>query len=351
MEDAHPTKVTLEKVARLAGVSRATASRALTGNPRVSGEARRAVERAAQKLGYVPNQAGRALATGRSDAVALVIFESTTFLFGDPFFARLVRGIDDALAEHRRQLVLLTPHSGSDLDRLERYLAAGHSEGVLMVSLHGSDPLPSRIAARGIPVVFGGRPPEPERFSFVDVDNVGGAIAAVSHLASGGRETVATITGPQDMPAGYDRRIGWRLALEAADLPAPDDLVEAADFTRDGGARAMRALLARRPGLDGVFVANDLMASGALQVLAESGRQIPDDVAVVGFDDHPLCEMTSPPLSSVRQPVEEMGREMARLLLDVVGSPRPARRQVLLSTELQVRVSSAPRAAAMRVSA
>lgn len=343
MKEPHPTKVTLEMVAQLAGVSRATASRVLTGHPRVSPDARRAVERAAQKLGYVPNQAGRALATGRSDAVALVIFEPTTFLFGDPFLARLVRGIDDVLAQRERQLVLLTPHAGSDLGRLERYLAAGHSEGVLMVSLHGSHPLPGRLSAREIPVVFGGRPPEPDRFSYIDADNLGGAFAAVSHLADGGRRTIATITGPHDMPAGYDRLLGWRSALEAADLIAADDLVEPGDFTREGGVRAMRALLQRRPRLDAVFVASDMMAGGALQVLRDAGRRVPEDVAVVGFDDDPLAEHTNPPLSSVRQPVEEMGREMARLLLEVIRTPHRARTRVLLSTQLQVRLSSSPR--------
>jgi DNA-binding LacI/PurR family transcriptional regulator len=343
MTEVHSRRVTLEMVAESAGVSRATASRALTGNPRVSADARRAVERASEKLGYVPNQAGRALATGQSDAVALIVFEPTPMLFGDPYFPRLIKGIDDVLADRGRQLVLLTPHAGSDVDRLERYLVAGHSEGVLMVSLHGSHSLPGRLAARHIPVVFGGRPPDPERFSFVDVDNVQAAFAAVSHLISGGRRVISTIAGPHDMPPGYDRLTGWRSALESAQLPADDDLVETGDFSRESGSRAMRQLLRRRPGLDAVFVASDLMARGALDVLAAAGLHVPDDVAVVGFDDDPASAAASPPLSSVRQPVEEMGREMARLLLDVIRDPHHARRQVLLSTQLQVRLSSAPR--------
>lgn len=341
MTNPRSTRVTLKTVAQLAGVSRSTASRVLTGHPSVSPEVMRAVKRAARTLDYVPSQAGRALATGRSDAVTLVIFESTTFLFGDPFLGRLVRGIDEVLALGERQLVLLAPHAGSDPDRLDRYLAGAHGEGVLMVSLHGSHPLPGRLAARGIPVVFGGRPPDPDYFSYVDVDNRGGALAAVSHLASGGRRTIATITGPQDMPAGYDRMLGWRSALEAAHLAADDDLAEPGDFTRAGGVRAMRTLLQRQPRLDAVFVASDTMASGALQVLAGAGRRVPEDVAVVGFNDDPLAETTYPPLSSVRQPVEEMGREMVQLLLELIRTPHGARRRVVLSTQLQVRRSSA----------
>jgi DNA-binding LacI/PurR family transcriptional regulator len=340
MTNPRPAQVTLNTVAQLAGVSRSTASRVLTGHPSVSPEGKRAVERAVRRLDYVPSQAGRALAMGRSDAVVMVIFESTTFLFGDTFLGRLVRGVDEVLAQRDRQLVLLASHAGSEPNRLDRYLAGSHAEGVLMVSHHGSHPLPGRLAARGIPVVFGGRPPDPDHFSYVDVDNLGGAFAAVSHLASGGRRTIATITGPQDMPAGHDRILGWRSALAVAHLAADDDLAEPGDFTREGGIRAMRILLQRRPRLDAVFVASDTMARGALEVLAGAGRQVPEDVAVVGFNDDPMAETTYPALSSVRQPVEEMGREMVRLLVDLIRNPHHAHRRVLLSTQLQVRRSS-----------
>ncbi|HXZ99607.1 MAG TPA: LacI family DNA-binding transcriptional regulator [Candidatus Binatia bacterium] len=342
MKEPHGTKVTLEKVAQAAGVSRATASRALTSSPRVSDDARKAVERAANRLGYVPNQAGRALATGRSDAVALVVFEPTTLLFGDPFFPRLIRGLGDVLVERDMQLMLLAPQTVSDVDRLERYVAAGHADGVLLVSLPGSHPLPGRLAGRGIPVVIGGRPSEPGRFSHVDVDNVAGAAHAVAHLIAGGRRAIATITGRQDVPAGQDRLRGYRQGLEGAGLPIDEGLVEAGDFTREGGIRAMRFLLLKRPKLDAVFVASDLMAAGALQVLAEAGRRVPEDVAVVGYDDDPLAAALQPPLSSVRQPIEEMGREMARLLLGIMQVPDQSPRKVLLTTRLEVRLSSAP---------
>ena len=336
MKSAQRSKVTLEQVAESARVSRATASRVLTANPRVSPEARRAVERAVRKLGYIPNHAARALATGRSDAVALVISEPTNLLFGDPFIPRLVRGIGEVLAERDIQLILLAPQSTSDLERLERYLAAGHADGALLISLDGSHPLPRRLAARGVRFVVGGRPAEPDLFSYVDVDNVGGAFAAVSHLASGQRRMIGTISGPQGLPAGQDRLSGYRSALEAAGLPLDGGLEEAADFTHDGGATAMRVLLGRRPGLDAVFAASDLMAVGALRALAAAGRRVPEDVAVVGYDDDPLAASTTPLLTSVRQPIEEMGREMARLLLDAIQTPR----RVILATQLQVRASS-----------
>jgi DNA-binding LacI/PurR family transcriptional regulator len=330
------TKATLEEVAELAQVSRATASRVLTANPRVSTESRRAVERAARKLGYIPNHAARALATGRSDAIALVISEATTFIFGDPFFPRLIRGIEEVLTEQDKQLIILAPQSGHDLDRLERYVAAGHTDGVLMVSLHGTHPLPGRLAARGVRFVVGGRPTDGDRYTYVDIDNQGGAFAAVSHLVAEGRQRIATISGPLDMTAGQDRLIGYRSAITAGGLPLDPLLEEAADFTREGGAQAMGRLLERRPQLDAVFAASDLMAVGALRTLTEAGRQVPDDIAIVGYDDDPIAASATPPLTTVRQPIEEMGREMARLLLAPVDAPR----RVILTTELEVRRSS-----------
>ena len=332
MKDFLGTKVTLDEVAQAAGVSRSTASRVLTSDPRVSPDARRAVERAASKLGYVPNQAGRALATGRSDAVALVVFEPTILLFGDPFIPRLLRGLGDILNSRDMQLILLAPQSAPDSDRVERYVAAGHVDGALLISLPSSHPLPGRLASRGMPVVIGGRPTEADRFNHVDVDNVAGAAHAVAHLVAGERRTIATVTGRKDVSAGQDRLRGYEEGLRAAALPNDDALVEAGDFTRNGGARAMRFLLIKRPRLDAVFVASDLMAVGVLQVLAEAGRRVPEDVAVVGYDDDPMAAALQPPLSSVRQPIEEMGREMARLLMDAIHSPDRPPRKVLLTT-------------------
>jgi DNA-binding LacI/PurR family transcriptional regulator len=329
---------TLEEVARLAGVSRATASRVFTANPRVSDDARRAVERAAGELGYVPNWAARSLVTGRSDSVGVVIPEPTGRLFADPFFPRLVRGIGEVLTAHRLQLVLFVPQSSDDENRLEKYLAGRHVDAVLLVSLHGSDPLPGRLQERGIPVVVGGRPLERSDLSFVDIDNQAGGRSATEHLVAEGRRRIAHIAGPLDMPAGFDRLQGYRAALAGAGLEG--ELVEHGDFGRETGETAMERLLARDPQLDAVFVASDLMAAGALRALQAAGRSVPADVALIGFDDSPIATSTLPQLSSVRQPIEEMGREMARLVLRLSGATKPVPRQVVLGTELALRASS-----------
>jgi DNA-binding LacI/PurR family transcriptional regulator len=328
---------TLEQVALRANVSRATASRVVNGDPRVGGSVRVAVERAVRDLHYVPNRAARSLVTRRSDSIAVVIPEPTTQLFGDPFFPRVLRGISEALDEEGMQLVLLMPQGRSDEVRVERYLEAGHVDGVVLISLHGADPLPGGLRRHGVPLVVGGRPPE-EGFTFVDVDNRGGAANAVGHLLATGRRRIATIAGPQDMAVGADRLAGYRdrLALAGHD----GSLVEIADFTHDGGRTAMERLLSRDPKLDAVFAASDLMAIGALAALATAGRSVPEDVAIVGFDDAPMAATAAPPLTSIRQPIEEMGREMGQLLLNEIRQPGAASRQVILGTQLIVRGSS-----------
>ncbi|HET9878983.1 MAG TPA: LacI family DNA-binding transcriptional regulator [Candidatus Limnocylindria bacterium] len=332
---------TLEQVALLARVSRATVSRVVNGDQRVGETTRQAVESAVKELGYVPNRAARSLVTRRSDSIAVVIPEPTAQLFGDPFFPRVLRGISDALADEELALVLLMPQGRGDEARVERYLAAGHTDGALLVSLHGSDPLPRDLQRRGIPVVVGGRPPG-SGIPYVDVDNRGGAAAAVEHLLAGNRRQVATIAGPQDMPPGADRLAGYHETLARAGMPAGDRLIEVADFTLEGGRAAMERLLERAPEMDAVFAASDLMALGALDALAAAGRRVPHDVAVVGFDDSPLAASARPALSSIRQPTEEMGREMTRLLLHGMRNADGPPRRVILDTSLVIRQSSAP---------
>ncbi|MCL6670953.1 MULTISPECIES: LacI family DNA-binding transcriptional regulator [Streptomyces] len=310
---------TLEAVAALAGVSRATVSRVVNGGDGVREALVTRVRRAVEELGYVPNQAARSLVTRRHDAVAVVIAEPETRVFADPFFALQLRGISKELTAHDNQLVLLLTEGRDDHARVGRYLAGGHVDGALVFSLHLDDPLPGLIQHAGVPTVFGGRPGWSESDGdavYVDSDNRGGAREAVRHLVGLGRSRVAHITGPLDQTSAADRLDGFRDVMPDAD----PRLVEESDFTPAGGERAMRALLDRRPDVDAVFAANDLTAVGALRVLREHGRRVPEDVAVIGFDDMlPVAEQADPPLTTVRQDIEGMGRLMARLLLGRLG--------------------------------
>lgn len=336
MATARP-RPTLEKVALRAGVSRATVSRVVNGSTTVAPDIRDTVMRAVQELGYVPNHAARSLVTQRTNSIALVLPEPSTRVFSDDqFFPGIIRGVSLELEVAEKQLVLMMASSAASHDRIEQYAMAGHVDGVMVASVHGADPLPAALARMGIPVVCNGRPLGRQSVPYVDVDSVGGAAAAVRHLVSVGRKRIATIAGPQDMVAGIDRLAGYRTELRDSTRRS---IVAVGDFTRESGEAAMRQLLDDDPRLDAVFVASDLMAHGAIRTLRKSGRRIPDDVAVVGFDDIELARYTDPPLTTVRQPIVGLGRELAKQLLRLAGGEE-IEQSLVLPTDLVVRESA-----------
>lgn len=331
---------TLDEVALLAGVSRATVSRVINGSPRVSPEARQAVEAAVEQLRYVPNRMARSLVTRRTDTVAIVLSELNTRAFSDPFFAGIVRGVSATLADTDQNLVLLTARGAREQEKLGRYVRQGHVDGVILMSLHSDDLLPDLLIDAGMPVVFSGRPLDDRPVAYVDADNAGGAEQATRYLLEQGRRRIGTITGPRDMIAGIDRAAGYRTALEKAGLPFCPELVAEGDFTDAGGSRAMNDLLARAPDVDAVFCASDLMAVGALRILREVGRRVPEDVAVIGFDDTPVAQAADPPLTTVAQPLEDMSRLMTELLLEQIGGVEGEPRVEICPTRLVRRASA-----------
>ncbi|MEW1873526.1 LacI family DNA-binding transcriptional regulator [Streptomyces caelestis] len=330
---------TIKTVAARAGVGRTTVSRVVNGSELVSADARARVLAAIKELNYVPNSVARGLVTNRTNAVALVIPESESRLGSEPFFAALIRGVSGALTESRTQLQLMLVRDQAERDQLTETVAAHRVDGVLLVSVHADDRLPGMLEEMGLPTVLAGRRDAGEQLSYVDSDNAGGATAAVRHLLHRGRRRIATITGPLDMDVGRSRLAGWRTAHREAGVPADELLVEEGGFTEEGAHRAMRSLLERAPDLDAVFAASDLMAVGVLAELRRQRRRVPDDVAVVGYEDSVLARHTAPPLTTVRQPVEEIGRTMARILTGITQRGEP-RQQRTLPTELVVRESS-----------
>ncbi|MDX2546533.1 LacI family DNA-binding transcriptional regulator [Streptomyces sp. WI04-05B] len=331
---------TLEEVAARAGVGRGTVSRVINNAAGVKEATRRAVQRAVEDLGYVPNLAARSLAGRRADAVALVLTEPDWRQFAEPFFSEIVRSLGDALADTGMQLMLTLVRSETERQRFLEYARGGRVDGVLLMSVHGGDRLPDMLAEARLPTVMLGRRSGDEYVSYVDADNLGGARSAVSHLLKQGRTAIGTITGPLDMYVAQCRLRGYQGALEAAGLKGAGSLVAESDFTLEGGRRAMAELLLRHPEIDAVLAASDTSAAGALQALRAAGRRVPEDVAVIGFDDFPLAQSTEPRLTTVRQPVEEMGRAMIRLLLEEMEEASAAWRHVILRTELVVRESS-----------
>lgn len=330
--------VTIRQVAAAAGVSRATASRVISGSPLVSDSARQAVEDAVERLGFTPSPAARSLASGRANAIALVLPEPNTRVMTDPFFAATILGLSARLELGDTQMVLLIARSGHSSDRIVRYLRGRHVDGAVIASHHRDDTLNQRVVESGLPTVFIGRPLNVAGAHYVDMDNVGGARQATEHLVRLGCTRIATIAGPSDMTAGIDRLAGWRSVMQEAGQP--DDAIAVGDFTEQGGKVAARRLLAAHPDLDAIFAASDLMAAGALTELANQGRYVPEDVAVIGFDDFDLSERTDPPLSTIAHPVAAMATragEMLEHLLDGSDSdPEP----VLFSPEIVLRKSA-----------
>jgi DNA-binding LacI/PurR family transcriptional regulator len=255
------------------------------------------------------------------DAIALVVPEQENKLFAEPYFSEILRGVSTELGDTDLQLLLTLIRDQRGRERFTRYAAAHRVDGVLLVSLHGDDPLPDLLRDVGVPAVLSGRRSDTEQLPYVDSDNLLGAQIAVEHLIGRGRRKVATITGPLDMFVARCRLEGYFEALRAAarESPPHERLVVEGDFTEEGGRRCMLELLRRDPEVDAVFCASDVMAAGARLALREKGREVPDDVALVGFDDSAVARHMDPPLTTVRQPIEEMGRAMVRMLLDLMA--------------------------------
>jgi DNA-binding LacI/PurR family transcriptional regulator len=329
---------TLADVAQLAGVSSATASRVLTGSARVRPQTRDKVEQAILGLGYVRNRAARSAASRQAGSVALVMGEEPLKVFGDPFFGLMLRSVSKALASADIQLVMITLHSARDCRTVARYLRSGHVDGALFVSMHGRPDFD--FSSLGLPLVLCGRPVTGgNALSYVDADNVGGASTAVGYLLDCGRGAIATIAGPPDMAAGIDRLLGYRRAMAAAGSLDPG-MIAYGDFSFMSGQHALRRLVDHRPGIDAVFAASDLMAAGALHALRQLGRRVPDDVAVIGFDDAPSAQQTDPRLSTIRQPVDAMAVRLVRELMAQIANPNRDPAQVILDTELILRSSA-----------
>jgi DNA-binding LacI/PurR family transcriptional regulator len=262
--------------------------------------------------------------------------EESLKVFADPFFARMLRSVNKSLASADMQLVLLTLHSPTEYRTVSRYLRSGHVDGALFVSMHGRPDFD--YASLGVPIVLCGRPVSgAEKLSYVDADNVGGALIAVKHLLGHGRKAVATIAGPPDMAPGIDRLLGYRKAMTDARDPG---MIAYGDFSSPSGEHALFRLLDHRPGIDAVFCASDLMAAGALRALRRLGRRVPEDVAVIGFDDSPSATQTRPRLSTVRQPVDAMAARMVSELLEQIACPGRQPSHIVLDTELVLRDSA-----------
>ncbi|MEU8006749.1 LacI family DNA-binding transcriptional regulator [Catellatospora sp. NPDC049111] len=328
---------TIHDVARASGVSRGTVSRALNGDPYVSTAALAAVRRAVAETGYVVNRAARSLVTQRTGTVVMVLSEPQEKLFEDPNFSVLLRVATRRLAQRDVALVMMVAGDDGDRERVVRYLRGGHADGVLLLSAHSGDPLLGELEGLSIPAVACGAVLGREGvIPYAAADDREGARQMAQYLVDQGRKKIATITGPLDTPGGLNRLEGF---CDVLGRKAVKKLIAHGDYSRHSGEAAMRELLDRVPDLDAVFVGSDLMAAGALAVLRERGRRVPEDVAVGGFDDSAIAGSTHPKLTTVRQPLEQVATETVRLLLELIDGADQVD-SLILPTELIPRESA-----------
>jgi LacI family transcriptional regulator len=335
--------VTIEEIARLADVSRSTVSRVLNNHPSVRPHVRERVLEVMRAQEYTPNAAARSLASSRSRVLSVVIPRSAAQIFTDSFFALALQGISEACVGAGYFVMLSMVTAEHEESFYNQVLRGQHFDGMIMLSSDIDDPLLPRLIRDRLPLVLIGQHPYLEGIVSVDVENREGARLAVEHLIGLGHRRIATICGPLVMTAGLARRDGYKQALLAAGIPISADLQAEGDFTQEGGYAAMQRLLALGSRPSAVFVASDTMAMGALRALSEAGLRVPADMAVVSFDDLPAAAYANPPLTTVRQPISELGATAVRVLIEQIESADTAPSLVRLPTTLVVRASCGAR--------
>ncbi len=332
------TSLTLEEIGKLAGVSRSTVSRVINNQENVRPEVRDRVLRVIEETGYRPHAAARSLAAQRTNVVGLVVPRSAQSFFADPYYPRLIQGMTQACNAHQLALSLFMCHSEKEEEDLyPRVLSRGLIDGLIIASTVRNDPLIPLLRESQMPFVLVGRSFSSAPINYVDVDNVVGVQNAVRHLLRLGRRRIGHIMGPQNSAVGIDRRQGYINALVERGLTVDEALIVPGDFSETAGYQAAQRLLAA--GADAIVAVSDKTAYGALRALREAGRVVPEEVAVVGFDDLEASALTEPPLTTVRQPIRATGVVAVETLLDVMDNPGGPPRQVILPTQLIVRTS------------
>lgn len=331
--------LTLEDIAKQAGVSRSTVSRVVNDSPNVRADVRQRVLGVIHETRYHPHAAARALASQRSWTIGLVLPHSVSFVFTDPYFSHLTKGIAQACNQYAYGLALFLVGTKDDEEKIFPRLARkGFLDGVIVQSgHHGEQWMIGAFVDAKIPMVVAGRPFRSDNVTYIDTDNINAAYGAVSHLIRLGRQRIATICGPMTSTVGIDRREGYLKALRERGRPEDKALMVEGDFSEASGRHAMRQLLNAKP--DAVFAASDMMAIGAMRSARDAGRRIPEDIAFVGFDDVPFATLSDVQLTTVRQPVGEFGAKAVEVLCDLIENGIEPPRHIVMATELVIRGS------------
>lgn len=327
----------IEEIAHLSGVSRSTVSRVLNGDPNVKETTRTRVAEVIERMNYRPNVVARRLASGRTHVLGLVIPRAISTLFADPYFPGLIQGVATACNARDHSVMLWLAEPEQERRTIGQIANNGLLDGVIVASSLVDDPLLQTLTESGIPFILIGRHPSNPNVSYVDVDNLNSAREAVAYLLRLGYRRVATIAGPHNMLVGVDRRAGYESALRERGIVVDPTLIIESDFTEAGGHMAALRLVPLQP--EAIFAASDTMAVGVIRALREAGLRVPEDIAVMGFDDMPFAARTEPPLTTIRQPIPRTGQVAAETLMEMIEERSLRPRRIILPTELVIRAS------------
>lgn len=330
--------VGIEEIAKKAGVSRSTVSRVINNEPNVSERTRQRVLEVVSSHNYVPNRAARKLAGGRTSVIGLVIPIGVSRLFVEPFFPILVQSVTDHCNRLNHSVMLWLGEPERERRSISQILSNDLLDGVVVSSLEERDPIVAALHQSQIPFVLIGRYPDSLPVSFVDIDNEECTRRAVNYLLQTGRKRIATITGVAGTLVSRARLQAYVDTLTSAGLQVDENLIAEGGFVEEGGYTAMRRIAAHRP--DAVFAANDAMAVGAIRCLSELGLRVPEDVAVVGFDDAPFAASYKPALTTIAQPIGELGRRAVDMLMQLIENPDAKPIMEVLPSELVIRESA-----------
>lgn len=329
--------MTIKEIAALAQVSRSTVSRVLNNDPDVSEDTRVRVKQVIEKINYHPNIAARRLAGGHTGVIGLLMPMGVSTLFSDPYFSLIVQGVASASNSVDHTVVLWLAEPEFERRTIGQFLHNHIIDGAIIASNLIDDPLLKALTDSDLPFILIGRHPASAEVSYVDVDNQNAAFEMVSYLARTGFSQIATITGKLDMIAGFDRLAGYKQAMRHYNLPIQQKMIIEGDFSEQGGYNAMMKLLPAQP--EAVFVASDTMAMGAIRAAHECGRRVPEDISIAGYDDMPFAASSNPPLTTIRQPVQQCGAIAAQTLIDMIDRPSATHHHIILPTELVIRSS------------
>ncbi len=331
--------VTIKDIARHVGVSPSVVSRALNNKYGVKESTRKMIVQAAKEMGYHPNAAARSLVTRRTMTIGVIMAD-----ISEPFYSGIIKGLEFVASESGYTLLFSNSYESLEQSRVvQKMVDAQRVDGMIIVGSNVKErAYLSSLVDRGIPFVAIERSFSDPRMNCIWVDNVMGGYIATKHLIDCGHTKIAHITGTLDVEVAADRLKGYRRALDEAGIPFSPDLVAQGTFIWQTGYSAMKTLLGTRPLCTAVFVANDSMAFGALQAIAEEGLSVPHDISVVGFDDLQFSSLTNPPLTTVRQPRYEIGRDAGRLLVSRLNQPDQGEgTKICYPPELVIRKSTA----------